>query len=55
MTDVLPGEIDLLIADPGKGRLWACEVKDPEAAHSLPAISRHIGNSPNETDTPRNY
>jgi hypothetical protein len=38
----LPGEIDLLIADPEHDRLWVCEVKDPQAAYSPPAIFRHI-------------
>lgn len=38
----LPGEIDLLIADPGHNRLWVCEVKDPQAAYSPAAIARHI-------------
>jgi hypothetical protein len=38
----LPGEVDLLIADAEHGRLWVCEVKDPQAAHSPLAIVRHI-------------
>ena len=30
----LPGELDLLVADPVRGRLWVCEVKDVYAAVS---------------------
>jgi hypothetical protein len=38
----LPGEVDLIIADATKRRLWICEVKDPEAAFAPPALGRHI-------------
>jgi hypothetical protein len=36
------GEIDLLVADTERRRLWVCEVKDPEDAYSPPALFRHI-------------
>jgi len=39
----LPGEVDLIVADIAKHRLWVCEVKDPEAAFAPAALSRHIG------------
>lgn len=38
----LPGEIDLVIADPNTSRLWVCEVKNPHLAFSARAIARHI-------------
>jgi hypothetical protein len=38
----LPGEIDLIIADVATGRLWVCEIKDPETAFAPAAIRRHI-------------
>lgn len=38
----LPGEVDLIVADKNTGRLWLCEVKDPEAAFAPPALHRHI-------------
>jgi len=38
----LPGEIDLIIADDARGRIWVCEVKDPEAAFAPAALRRHI-------------
>ncbi|WP_329065667.1 hypothetical protein [Amycolatopsis sp. NBC_01480] len=36
------GEIDLLVADVEHCRLWVCEIKDPQAAYSPPALFRHI-------------
>ena len=38
----LPGEIDLLVADPGRGRLWVCEVKDVYAAVSPVTMRRPL-------------
>ena len=38
----LPGEIDLLIADPVRSRLWVCEVKDVSAAFSPTTIRYRI-------------
>jgi hypothetical protein len=38
----LPGEVDLLVADVATGRLWACEIKDPETAFAPAVIRRHI-------------
>jgi hypothetical protein len=38
----LPGEIDLLVADPRHGRLWVCEVKDVYTAVSPAGIRRRL-------------
>jgi len=38
----LHGEIDLIAADPATGRLWVCEIKDPEPAFAPAATRRHI-------------
>lgn len=38
----IPGEIDLLVADPATGRLWVCEVKDIYAAVSPQTMERRI-------------
>ncbi|MDA8289133.1 MAG: hypothetical protein M0014_11925 [Actinomycetota bacterium] len=38
----LPGEIDLLVADPSRGRLWVCEVKDVYAAVSPATMRRRL-------------
>ncbi len=38
----LPGEIDLLVADPSRGRLWVCEAKDVYAAVSPATIRRRL-------------
>lgn len=38
----IPGEIDLLVADPETGRLWVCEVKDLYGAVSPQMIERRI-------------
>lgn len=39
----IPGEIDLLVADPNRARLWVCEVKDVHAAFSASRIQRRVG------------
>jgi len=39
----LPGELDLLIADSPRSRLWVCEVKDVSAAFSPRTIRDRIG------------
>lgn len=36
----LPGEVDLLVADPSRGRIWVCEVKDVSSTYS-PSTLRH--------------
>lgn len=38
----LPGELDLLIADPARSRIWVCEVKDVSAAFSPRTIRNRI-------------
>ena len=38
----IAGEIDLLIADPGRRRIWVCEVKDIYTAASPETIQRRI-------------
>jgi hypothetical protein len=38
----LPGEIDLLIADAPRSRLWVCEVKDLSAGFSPKTVRTHI-------------
>jgi len=38
----LPGELDLLVADPVRGRLWVCEVKDVYAAVSQHTLRARI-------------
>lgn len=38
----LAGEVDLIVADTSRHRLWICEVKDPEAAFAPAALSRHV-------------
>jgi len=38
----LPGELDLLVADPLRGRLWVCEVKDVYAAVSQHTLRSRI-------------
>jgi hypothetical protein len=40
--DGLPGEVDLIVADAARRRLWICEVKDPEPAFAPAAMNRHI-------------
>lgn len=45
----LPGEIDLLIADPDHGRLWVCEIKDPFMAYSMGPINRRIAKFTKDT------
>ncbi len=36
----LPGEVDLLVADPARCRIWVCEVKDVSSTYS-PSTLRH--------------
>jgi hypothetical protein len=38
----IKGDIDALIADPGRKRLWVCEVKDPRSAVSPSTMSSGI-------------
>jgi len=38
----IPGEIDLLVADPRQSRLWVCEVKDVSAAFSPRTVRTRI-------------
>jgi hypothetical protein len=40
----LPGEMDLLVADASRGRLWVCEVKDVYAAVSPRTLQTRIDN-----------
>jgi hypothetical protein len=46
----LPGEIDLLIADAARSRLWVCEVKDVSAAFSPRTIRDRIDKFLNDED-----
>lgn len=39
----LPGEIDLLVADPPRGRLWVIEAKDPHRTISSHSVAQHLG------------
>ncbi|MDW4912518.1 hypothetical protein [Streptomyces californicus] len=39
----LPGEIDLLVADPSRGRLWVIEAKDPHRTISSHSVAQHLG------------
>lgn len=39
---LLPGEVDLLVADPAQGRLWVCEVKDVSMAVSPSTIGTRL-------------
>jgi hypothetical protein len=39
----LPGEVDLLIADADRSRIWVCEVKDVSAGFSPRTIRSRIG------------
>jgi hypothetical protein len=36
------GEVDLLVGDPGRGRIWVCEVKDATPGFSASTIRRRI-------------
>lgn len=38
----LSGEIDVLCVDPGRGRIWVIEAKDPYVAFSAPQIRRLV-------------
>ncbi len=38
----LPGEIDLLVADPARGRLWVVEAKNPHRAISSHSVAQHL-------------
>ncbi|MFI8093954.1 hypothetical protein ACIF9R_37570 [Streptomyces sp. NPDC086080] len=38
----LAGEIDLLVADPDRGRLWVIEAKNPTGAVASHAVQQHI-------------
>ncbi|MER6116164.1 hypothetical protein [Streptomyces sp. NPDC001743] len=38
----LPGEIDLLIADPTTGRLWVIEAKNPEQGVAVHHVLQHV-------------
>ncbi|NEA20718.1 hypothetical protein [Streptomyces halstedii] len=38
----LPGEIDLLIADPATGRLWVVEAKNPEQGVAVHHVLQHV-------------
>ena len=46
----LPGELDLLVADPVRGRLWVCEVKDVYAAVSQHTLRSRIDKFQNSRD-----
>lgn len=46
----LPGEIDLLIVDAARSRLWVCEVKDVSAAFSPRTIRGRIDKFLNDED-----
>jgi hypothetical protein len=46
----LPGELDLLVADPVHGRLWVCEVKDVYAAVSQRTLRARIDKFRNPRD-----
>lgn len=46
----LPGELDLLVADPVRGRLWVCEVKDVYGAVSQRTLRSRIDKFQNPRD-----
>jgi hypothetical protein len=39
----LPGEIDLLVADRSRGRLWVIEAKNPHRTISSHSVAQHLG------------